>query len=101
MFFLPEPIGGSKPKFSQESESLTFTKSSGGKLALLCPAQGSPIPSYRLECFLSAIVIVAEPIGGAKPKFSQKTETLAFTEMKGTELGLLCPAQASPVPSFR
>ncbi len=51
---------------------------------------------------ISAIfIIVAEPIGGAKPKFSQKTETLAFTEMKGTELGLLCPAQASPVPSFR
>ena len=42
-----EPIGGTKPKFSQESESSTFTKQSGLQLSLLCPAQGAPLPSFR------------------------------------------------------
>ena len=45
--FNVEPIGGTKPKFSQESESSTFTKQSGLQLSLLCPAQGAPLPSFR------------------------------------------------------
>ena len=42
-----EPIGGSKPKFSQKSESLTFTEKAQQTLSLLCPAMGSPLPSFR------------------------------------------------------
>ena len=44
---LIEPIGGTKPKFSQESELSQFTKRSGHQLSLLCPAQGSPVPAFR------------------------------------------------------
>ena len=42
-----EPIGGSKPKFSQKSESLTFTEKAHQTISLLCPAMGSPLPSFR------------------------------------------------------
>ncbi len=45
---LAEPIGGAAPKFSTDSKSLgTFEKVEGGTLALLCPAQAMPLPSYR------------------------------------------------------
>ena len=43
-----EPIGGAKPKFSLNTESLRFTREALSSVSLLCPAQGSPIPSYRL-----------------------------------------------------
>ena len=43
-----EPIGGALPRFSSDSKSLgTFEKNFGGSLALLCPAQAFPLPSYR------------------------------------------------------
>jgi hypothetical protein len=102
-FFLLEPIGGAKPKFSQETEIFQFTKSSRTSLALLCPAQGHPLPSFRLVrpgIFISPQFFKA-PIGGTKPKFSQESESLTFTKSSGTKLALLCPAQASPVPSHR
>ena len=52
-----EPIGGTKPKFSQESESSTFTKQSGLQLSLLCPAQGAPLPSFRFVSTLFYLLI--------------------------------------------
>lgn len=45
---LLEPIGGAIPKFSSDSKSLgSFEKNFGESLALLCPAQAYPLPSYR------------------------------------------------------
>jgi hypothetical protein len=45
---LLEPIGGAKPKFSSDSKSLgNFEKTEADSLALLCPAQAAPIPSFR------------------------------------------------------
>ena len=45
---LLEPIGGSAPKFSFETHTVTgmFRKQSLS-ISLQCPAQGSPIPSFR------------------------------------------------------
>ena len=43
-----EPIGGSKPKFSINSDSQSFTHAKSESLSLSCPAQGSPIPTFRL-----------------------------------------------------
>ena len=43
-----EPIGSAKPKLSQESDILRFKKNVEEPLALLCPAQGSPLPAFRL-----------------------------------------------------
>ena len=52
-----DPIGGTKPKFSQESESSTFTKKSGQQLSLLCPAQGAPLPSFRLVAMMFEFLV--------------------------------------------
>ena len=47
-FVLAEPIGGATPKFISDSKHLgTFVKSEGGNLALLCPAQAMPLPTFR------------------------------------------------------
>ena len=44
-----EPIGMSVPKFSTSSESLgSFKVDLGQETSLLCPAQGKPIPAFRL-----------------------------------------------------
>jgi hypothetical protein len=46
-------------------------------------------------------LVITEPIGGAKPKFSIGTEKLAFTRNENQQIGLLCPAQGFPLPAFR
>ena len=43
-----EPVGGSAPKFSQLYSLSALAKASAQPFSLSCPAQGSPIPSYRL-----------------------------------------------------
>ena len=43
-----EPIGGAKPKFAQKTNGLIDVQKSGQPISLSCPAQGSPIPSFRL-----------------------------------------------------
>ena len=45
--FLLEPVGGSAPKFSGELKGGTMEKASYQPTSLSCPAQGSPVPSYR------------------------------------------------------
>ena len=42
-----------------------------------------------------------EPIGGAKPQFSSKSETSSYKVEASTQFALLCPAQAHPLPSYR
>jgi hypothetical protein len=42
-----EPIGGAGPKFNSKSETSAFKIQQLATYALLCPAQGFPIPSYR------------------------------------------------------
>ena len=42
-----EPIGGSAPKFSAESTISNLVRKVTTDLTLSCPAQGSPIPSFR------------------------------------------------------
>ena len=47
-FIALEPIGGAAPKFSSESKSIgTFDKMGGDSLALACPAQAYPLPTFR------------------------------------------------------
>ena len=47
-----EPIGKSAPKFTTDSRSHTFYREKGTPTALLCAAQGAPIPSTRLNNLL-------------------------------------------------
>ena len=47
LFWIVEPIGSTKPKFSSILDSSSFKMVSGNALALTCPAQGSPVPGFR------------------------------------------------------
>ena len=44
-----EPIGSSLPKFLTDDKSDTFSRDMGTTVALKCPAQAYPLPSFRLE----------------------------------------------------
>ena len=43
-----EPIGGAKPKFSLSTEGLILTRAALSPISLQCPAQGFPLPAFRL-----------------------------------------------------
>ena len=42
-----EPVGGSPPKFSDNSKISSVDSQNGRYSTLLCPAQGSPVPAFR------------------------------------------------------
>ena len=44
-----EPIGGAKPKFSMVAKGLQIVHGSKNSITLSCPAQGFPLPAFRLE----------------------------------------------------
>ena len=43
-----EPIGSSKPKFSEDINSKGITREQSKETTLVCPAQSFPLPSFRL-----------------------------------------------------
>ena len=93
-----EPIGGSKPKFSTDSGSSSYLRGTEESLSLSCPAQGSPVPVFRLVKYAFFYV---EPIGGSKPKFSTDDGSSSYQREEAESLSLACPAQGSPIPTFR
>ena len=42
-----EPIGSASPKFSTADKSSTFVHTQSSSIALVCPAQGFPLPAFR------------------------------------------------------
>ena len=50
--YVTEPVGGAAPKFSSSSKTIgTFDEKGGDSLALVCPAQANPLPSFRyMQC---------------------------------------------------
>ena len=97
-----EPIGGAKPKFAQKTNGLIDVQKSGNAISLSCPAQGSPIPSFRLVSHKYTILkSFLEPIGGAGPKFAHESKGSILLKEFGQTISLSCPAQGFPVPSFR
>ena len=74
-------------------------KASKQPASLSCPAQGSPVPSYRLVNVVK--FRLAEPVGGSAPKFSGELKISTPEKASDEPLSLSCPAQGSPVPSFR
>ena len=94
---LSEPVGGSSPKFSGESISSTVRKAANNPFSLSCPAQGSPVPSYRSVVQIS----LSEPVGGSLPKFSGEFDGFTMKKAATQPFSLSCPAQGSPVPAYR
>ena len=95
---LAEPVGGSTPKFSGKLKSSTVEESFAQPFSLSCPAQGSPVPSFRSVLLQPQF---SEPVGGSSPKFSEKSKSSTLFEILGEPFSLSCPAQGSPVPTYR
>lgn len=53
--------------------------------------------------YIKIILFTLEPVGAKRPSFSNEGTGILFTFTKnqGTNVVLLCPAQAFPVPKFR
>ena len=47
------------------------------------------------------VFVYLEPIGSAKPKFSEDINSKGITREESKETTLVCPAQSFPLPSFR
>lgn len=94
---LSEPVGGSPPKFSTDLTTSGVKRSAASAFSLSCPAQGSPVPSYRFD----ASIFLLEPVGGSAPKFSSAMTISGFTALSSSTFNLACPAQGAPVPSYR
>ena len=101
-----EPIGGAGPKFAHESKGSILVKELSQAISLSCPAQGFPVPAFRLDfakfwSYKRFLKLFTEPIGGAKPKFSLFTDSIQLTRTEESSICLTCPAQAFPIPAFR
>ncbi|KAH0567640.1 hypothetical protein KQX54_011180 [Cotesia glomerata] len=118
-----EPVASARPKFQTMADSQAFRVTLGGAMTLLCPAQGFPVPSYRLQLqslievqnalrypfpasnSLSFFVIFylnfsLEPASSSKPKFPSVND-IGVRVNKDSSFTMLCPAQAYPVATFR
>ena len=58
-----EPVGGTKPQFSSKMDQFGFQERSETAVALVCPAQSHPTPSYRFGTvfFLATIIPALGP----------------------------------------
>ncbi|KAI5744433.1 hypothetical protein M8J76_002195 [Diaphorina citri] len=117
-----EPVGALKPKISTIDVTRVVPTDRG--FALLCPAQAFPnrleppspsshrvtkvaplktsSPRVSPSCVRPKHIpcLSLEPVGSTKPKVSgDKIQGLEGTS--GSDVTLLCPAQAFPVPFYR
>ena len=72
---------------------------------ICCQSQGALILRIQRKFILEKchryIDTLLEPVGSALPKFSSKSNLAAYQEKALHALALTCPAQGSPLPSFR
>ena len=104
--YTSEPVGSASPKFSTLAtldNIRGFVAKENLMFSLLCPAQGFPVPNFRLEFFFLSFSfsLFLEPVGTKAPTFSVASKSFSFVQNLGTNFSLLCQAQGFPVPSFR
>lgn len=100
---LLEPVSSTAPRLSSTAKIDLVSRKSLTPVTLLCQAQGHPVPSFRLveRFMLLLLFLILEPVGAKAPTFATDLQTVAFTRRIHQSFGLLCQAQAYPVPSFR
>lgn len=98
-----EPVSSTAPRLSSTAKIDLVSRKSLLPVTLLCQAQGHPVPSFRLVGLfkLMLLFLTLEPVGAKAPTFATDLQTVAFTRRIHQSFGLLCQAQAYPVPSFR
>ena len=75
-FHIQEPIGGSLPKFSVNTNGLMVSNEKDTMLCLTCPAQGYPTPNFRLVACISNTLLII-PIAHLTIYLEQKMNIIA------------------------
>ncbi|GJQ87298.1 hypothetical protein Trydic_g17348 [Trypoxylus dichotomus] len=105
-----KPLGSRAPSFTNDLKSMGYERQKDQSFALLCPAQALPLPTFRTGWVKTSDfsirieqfhLIVPEPIGLKAPSFSNDAVSSSYVRGIGASFGLLCQAQAFPVPNFR
>ena len=55
-----------------------------------------PPPPHKM-----GLIPLSEPVGGSAPKFASASKGSIFVHAEHEAIVQLCPAQASPLPTFR
>ncbi|RLU22420.1 hypothetical protein DMN91_004698 [Ooceraea biroi] len=111
---LSEPVGSKAPAFTGDVKGVWMEKMMASSVVLPCPAQGYPVPSFRVYgwsllrnptsyCSVQRRAILyppLEPIGTKAPALSELRAGWLKKRMNSNAV-LSCPAQGYPVPSFR
>ncbi|PSN52396.1 hypothetical protein C0J52_03159 [Blattella germanica] len=123
-----EPVGSSIPKFPSVLIIQGYEAKLNDSRALLCPAQGFPVPTqenqeylfiflFKVSCnlfevnFMYMMIILFikfsfisyawKPLGSSVPKFASVLKIQGYEAKGGQSLALLCPVQGFPVPLYR
>lgn len=94
-----EPVGSKPPTFSTDSKISSYVRSINQSFGLLCQAQAYPVPLIRLVFYF--FLFRTEPIGSKAPSLASNAESITFKHSINSSFGLLCQAQAYPVPLIR
>jgi hypothetical protein len=94
-------MGSKAPAFSTDSKSFTFDRETGQGFALLCLAQGFPVPAFRQVKYKPSLFPKLDPMGSKAPAFATNSKISSYFMQSGLGLTLLCQAQGFPVPLYR
>ncbi|EGI61628.1 Down syndrome cell adhesion molecule-like protein [Acromyrmex echinatior] len=104
-----QPVGSKAPAFTGDVKGVWMEKSRASNVVLPCPAQGYPVPSFRMdpkryqETKLSHTLgnlFISEPSGRTAPKTTGDGLN-KYRGVEGESLALACAAQGFPAPITR
>ncbi|CAD7012103.1 unnamed protein product [Ceratitis capitata] len=89
-----KPVGGKAPTLlSHDMRRSWNERQQGRNLAMFCPAQAYPVPTFRF--------LFIEPVSAKAPTLSVDTKWSGIERRQKASFAILCPAQAYPVPAYR
>ena len=98
MLFMQNPLEVRLPSFHLRRRALDSQRDC--KTYSVYLVRHKARPSHRIG-ELSTKLALTEPVGGSSPKFTLKSSVSALKTLSGNPFELSCPAQGSPIPSFR
>ncbi|KAG5309252.1 DSCL protein, partial [Acromyrmex insinuator] len=90
---ITEPVGSVRPKIPSTDDVRGFRTLIGDSPALMCPAQGFPVPLYR-----EVLCRQLEPVGSKAPAFAGDAKLSLLVRKANMDVSLPCNAQGHPPP---
>ncbi|KAL2740305.1 Down syndrome cell adhesion molecule-like protein Dscam2 [Vespula squamosa] len=89
-----KPVGSKAPTFTSELRGGWLKKRANSNTVLTCPAQGHPVPMFRVILYP-----VLEPVGSKAPSILGEKGSL-MERRTSTDIVIPCQGQGYPVPTF-